>query len=268
MTYDLAIIGAGIAGSALARQARDAGLSTLLISDPETPPASRAAICVLRRAWRSVEERPLFDRSLEWYRRHGWVVTERAEVLNQKGVASIRGDWTLVDPIAPLLQPDLMERVDLETVQNRARFVVQCTAFGGPYAPTPMPGATAVLPEWAMQGDPPLRVAVLGPYRCVQAARVNGVVKVGSSKAKTRAAAIERCMQLVHDAAAKHVIDPAAVEHVEFIAATRSVLPKASGRYWAATPDGAWMGGFARVGYSLAPAIAHDVLQHVIRSVS
>lgn len=272
MTFDLAIIGAGIGGSCLARAARAAGLNTVVIADPAQPPASLAAICVLRRAWRTAEERPLFDRSLAWYREHGWVVTERAEVLDSKGAMTIRPDWTLVDPIAPLVEPDLKQAISVEEARSLARAVVRCTAFGGPYEPAPLAGATALLPAAAMPEGLPLKVAILGPYRCVQAAKVGDVVKIGSSKAKDKLTAVARCAKLVSDAADKGIIDARLASQVTYSTGVRAVLPKATpGRtpyYWASDSGGWWMGGFARVGYSLAPAIAEDVLSDVIRSVS
>lgn len=263
MKADLAVVGAGIAGSALTRMAREQGLKVTLIADPSRPPASHCAICVLRRSWRSKDERPDFDFTHGWYEAHGWVVTKQAVVMNKKRQTALQNDWSLVDPHGPLLRPDETRRVTPEQALESADRVVFATAFNGPFPADPLYGATAILPVAAMDKGHPLRAAHLGPYQCVQIARVGGSVRVGSSKGKTREAAIERCQKLVMAAADRKIIDPSYASQAEYLVGVRAVHRKPNGdKHWMRmSPNVWWMGGFARVGYSLAPSVARDVFK-------
>jgi hypothetical protein len=257
----LIIIGSGIAGSCLAREARDQGIETTVVAD--SIGNSQVALAVLRPSYLPATQRAAMFESLEIYRKWGVDVIDGAIVTTYRD-DSVReqNDWWAVDPLSPLIKPDLIGtatalsdtsiRINDETLTGK---IVWCDGKGiGRYTY----GSTYVHDDPnAVTTD--LSVHNVAPYKTVVATRVGSVARIGSSSASTMTKGVAQGEKLL-DLAIRLGwlttldgwirIDGERLQRSEFL--DRSA------------PKGAWRwSGFHRSGYSLAPALAKNVLETV-----
>jgi glycine/D-amino acid oxidase-like deaminating enzyme len=109
----VAVAGAGIAGSCVTRVLRERGHEVTVVDRYPQWAASRCAFAVNRMSWWTGEQREAVRTSLAWYRTHGYVITDEAtvhDVLRDR--VTVQGDHYLIDPLAPLVTPDLMVNLD------------------------------------------------------------------------------------------------------------------------------------------------------------
>jgi hypothetical protein len=249
----LKVFGAGIAGSALTRMARDRGHDVTLVSLGQ--PASAAALAAVRLSWTAEKERAA--ESIAWYDEHGWVVCNGARVISQKGEERNETGWWLIDPTGPLVQPDEVREATTADVLMREEGEVLVFALGSGAADAGKLsyGATAIGPP--IDG-PALQVAHLAPYKSVLVGTAGGFTRVGSSKGKTQPDADLRLLNLVSAAAVRGLIPP---DHPwEIIRGARAEARAdrllRSRSYWS-------LRGYGRLGYTLAPADARELIDRL-----
>jgi len=270
---DLAIVGAGIAGSTLKRLASEAGRDVVLIDGQQQKAASRAALCVLRRSWQTGEQRRRLEWTMRWYADNGWISATEAIVTQTNGNTIAQKDWTLIDPLAPLIEPDIASHVvridhDSNTVFTaagetvRAGTIIVCAGPDSSKLSAPhdkdrsLWGHTAVAQgSWI---GCPIRVCHIGPYRSIIAVESHGTTRLGSSKHQDRHRSLEAIHKMI-DEATKRGMVPADAPW-EILEGERAVHPADTGAP-RRTGERSWrLSGFARCGYSLAPARASELL--------
>jgi hypothetical protein len=248
---DITVIGAGIAGSALTRIARDRGHRVKLVS--QGPPASAAALAAARLTWTDEKERAAW--SLGWYDEHGWLVSGNARVIGQNLKERAETGWWLIDPLGPLVEPDEVRPASLEELLSPNTVL----ATGAPTSGRINYGATAVAP--AIAGLPALQVAHLRAYHSVLVGTCGGFTRVGSSKGTTQVDADRRLFELLAAAEQRGLVPRDGVRWT--VLRGRRALPGEPrvSRIRNSRIRNLWtMGNYGRLGYSLAPADARDIL--------
>jgi len=265
----LIVVGAGIAGSSATRIARDKGWDVTLIDHAPEQSASRSALATIRPTWFAKSERADLERSWEWYKAWGAAGTREAHVSNWRDrEVKTQKDWWLVDPILPLVEPDLTERVvgiyktfvTTPTKEIAADAILNCTgAYGADLARdvTLFAGVTWISTD-AQLDYSPYRVHHLRPYKSLSAAQINGVTRVGSSIAATADKAIQEAQDLLEQAHHLGIVQPDATWEM-------SLGWRAKGKggipiYPELGQRNAYFSGLARSGYGLSPAIAEKWL--------
>jgi hypothetical protein len=261
----IVVVGAGIAGSSLARLARGRGHQVTLIGGVE-PPHSLAGMCILRRGYHAGRDVELkwFHRSLDLY--EAW----RVPVLSGGLVSSYRRpggdlrvdpDWRMVDPAAALLKPDIVRSVGQVTGRSASDIqgdaVVLATGHGedGAYSY----GGTWVNrdPLALLIDERAVRVHHMAPYKTLCAGVVGGRARLGSSSAADPDAAAEQAGKMLNLAHELGIADPGGW--------TLETGRRYNGkRLIRRRPDGAWeLSGFHRTGYAQAPAAAEALLNMI-----
>jgi glycine/D-amino acid oxidase-like deaminating enzyme len=266
----LIVIGAGIAGSSATRIARTKGWEVTLIDYAPEQAASRSALATIRPTWFDKSERADLERSWEWYSAWGAAGSKKAYVSNWRS-PEIREqkDWWLVDPLVPLLDPDITERVigiDRTSVelssgsQIEADAILNCTGgYGEDLARevTLFAGVTWIS-HTAQLDYAPYRVHHLRPYKSLSAAQINGVTRVGSSIATTEKKAIDEGKELLMTAIALGIVQAGDWEMSlgwrAKGAGGKPIYPKLGER-------NAYFSGLARSGYGLSPALAEKWIE-------
>lgn len=273
----LIVVGAGIAGSCVARHARARGHYVIVVDRDRSQAASNAALCVARRSWFKGWERDRLDYALAWYLSHGWLEAQGALVTNMKGETSEQHDWSLINPHGPLVEPDI--QADVQAVHHddgtvvfsdgdlRADAVIvtagiDSNRFALDEPDTPLWGVTWVCPLDGTNGlvdDVPIRVVHTGPYRSLIGARVGGIAKLGSSRATTPERAREIAGVMFTQAMQRGLIKGgpwSTIEGCRAVAAEPGAPRRLGAKTWR-------LSGFGRVGYSQAPARARDLVRVV-----
>lgn len=266
---EVIIVGAGIAGSATARIARDLGISYTLIDHNQNQAASHAALATIRPTWFDKEQRTSIDRSWTWYEKWGATVTREAWVSNWRNLEpKLQKDWWLIDPRkcfeAPTIQAKVTKientTVTLDTGEVlTAEAVLNCVgALDADLQKDfqPLYGATLVSDE--AQYDYPLRVHQIRPFHVLTIGRLPGQVRLGSSIGKSETEAIDGLAKMLKVAEDNGIIQPNLNwQTIVGIRARRKgnepILPKSGER-------SATLGALARSGYALAPDAAHQWL--------
>jgi glycine/D-amino acid oxidase-like deaminating enzyme len=267
----LIVIGAGIAGSSATRIARAKGWEVTLIDHAPEQAASRSAIATIRPTWFAKSERADLDKSWEWYKEWGAAGSKTAYVSNWRdSVVKEQNDWWLVDPLIPLVYPDITKRVigiDRTSVELsdgseiEADAILNCTGgYGEDLARqvTLFAGVTWISTE-AKLDYWPYRVHHLRPYKSLSAAHINGVTRVGSSIATTADKAIKEAKDLLEQAHALGIITETGKWDMSFGwrakgAGGKPIYPKLGER-------NAYFSGLARSGYGLSPALAEKWIE-------
>jgi glycine/D-amino acid oxidase-like deaminating enzyme len=267
----LIVIGAGIAGSSATRIARSKGWEVTLIDHAPEQAASRSAIATIRPTWFAKSERADLERSWEWYKEWGAAGSREAYVSNWRDpIVKEQKDWWLVDPLIPLLTPDITERVigiDQTSVELsdgseiEADAILNCTGgYGEDLAQevTLFAGVTWISTE-AKLDYWPYRVHHLRPYKSLSAAQINGVTRIGSSIATTADKAIKEGKELLEQAHALGIITQTGTWEMSFGwrakgAGGKPIYPKLGER-------NAYFSGLARSGYGLSPALAEKWIE-------
>lgn len=244
---DLTVIGAGVAGSALTREARSRGHHVKLISNGRS--ASEIALAVVRETYVGTYPggRALCRRSMELYREAGAEVIVGAMVSSYSGEPHERGDWNAVLPSSYLLEPDERATVNEGWIDPDADAVIWATGAA-------LDGQRTFGATWEHNDPDALKVQFAihqyAPYRTADAVRFSSGCRVGSSSSTT----LEGATKGAHDIAR--------------IARERGWLNRTEGwtlrtglrvkREQLVSQEGerTTFGGFHRVGWALAPAYA------------
>jgi glycine/D-amino acid oxidase-like deaminating enzyme len=264
----LIVIGAGIAGSSTTRIARDKGWDVTLIDYAPHKSASRSALATIRPTWFDKSEREDLERSWEWYSKWGAAGSREAHVSNWRDRSvKKQKDWWLVDPILPLVEPNLNERVieiganyvTTDHSQIEADAILNCTgAYGADLAHdvTMFAGVTWISNNAELDYSP-YRVHHLRPYKSLSAAQINGVTRVGSSIATTADKAIDDAKEMLMTAIALGIVKSGDWEmSLGWRAKGKGGIPI----YPELGQRNAYFSGLARSGYGLSPAIAEKWL--------
>lgn len=266
----LIVIGAGIAGSSATRIARSKGWDVTLIDNAPEQAASRSAIATIRPTWFDKAERVDLERSWELYTLWGAAGSREAYVSNWRDrEVKKQKDWWLVDPILPLVEPDVTERV-VGIYKNHVTTdagslvetdaILNCTgAYGSELSRdvTLFAGVTWISHDAELDYSP-YRVHHLRPYKSLSAAQINGVTRVGSSIAATAEKAIDDGKEMLMTAIALGIVKAGNWEmSLGWRAKGRGGIPI----YPELGQRNAYFSGLARSGYGLSPAIAEKWIE-------
>lgn len=257
------VIGAGIGGSSVAHVAREAGHEVTVVADPSVEPASHAAVCVIRPTWLDRQDAVDCQWSLGWYEQHGWLAAAEGETHNhQRGTEPrVQRGWYAVHPLAPLVDIDIPATVVgvgdgwVELADGyglEADAVVDCRGINGATPGKALWGATFVA---QVECERKVVNHVLRPRYALCTAGYGDELRAGSSKANDRATAVERLHRemspLLPDA------DWSIVANMRLMPPNgrqAGIVDRTGERTWS-------IGSFGRVGYSVAPARARDLVR-------
>lgn len=280
---NLLIVGRGIAGSMLAHHAIDRGHKPTVVAPPDRPPASAAALCIVRPDWfpAGSPSRDDADWSLAWYERRDMVTVSQARWTTFRGgEPRLRDGFYAVDPARVLLvdqevvSAEFVARPGVWSVEHLSGFqecltdsnsedydaVVLCLGSGSDREGQRSWGATTV---WDVDLDGPV---IAGhedrPRNALYSVSHTGrQLRFGSSKAPTEGEALDR--QVLSEMVAHRVgIVPAGASTERVVGCrlmparneTPGLIRRVSDRVWACD-------GFGRVGFSLAPARMWSLIQ-------
>lgn len=257
---DLVVVGNGVAGSSVARAARERGLSVLVVGNG-APAASSAALCVVRPAWLPREARPDVAAAVAAYEAVGAIVAATADVSSWVNPEpETRGGWWAVDPARWTVPLD--EAATWPEVPE-ARATVVCLGAAGDRAGTRRWGATAVHRAVTLTG-PIVRAHASRPRRVETAVRVGRTWRVGSTVAPTEAVAVDRLGALV---AASPVLDRLG-DPLDVVTGLRLYADDGSRLRRRLGPTTWALDGFGRLGFSLAPAAARFLVDEVAETIA
>lgn len=281
---NIVVVGAGIAGSCLAHQARERGHTVTVCDGKAAGAASRCALALTRTAWWPEQQRPAVVGALDWYRQRDWLAQESARVHDVlHGRIVDQDDHYLIDPLAPLVKPDIPGHVSaIGTTPGEAGVNVSIEDWGavpadavvvaaGSHSPAfPPAPAEAVLSyggTWVADGNhlhdpagPALRMLRLSNRCSYTAAYVGGQTRVGSSRNTTAKAAHTSARTILARMIEHGIVDSEAPWR--YASGTRYTLPTAEHirrlgpRVWL-------LAGFGRGGYITAPTAARTLLDRL-----
>lgn len=273
------VAGAGIAGSCATTALREAGHDVTLADASPSTAASRCAFAVTRTAWWDTEQRRTVRRSLDWYDRRGHIITTSAVVTDvRRGKTSIQGDHYLINPIGPLLPPDLAaslgwwRQID-GSVFADFRHWTSLTFDALVIATGPASAHLAGWPEgersfggiFTAPGNRLAHAGQLSMFRRTDrlsytAAYVGGETRIGASRCSTPAQARRIADGIRDRLLSEGIVSGSADEWayrpgVRYATASPGAV-RLDERVWALT-------GLARSGYALAPAAALDIATEI-----
>lgn len=256
----ITVVGAGVVGSSVAILAREAGHDVTVIADPARPPASWAALCVFKPAWQRGADRDAAEWTLSYYRQRGMLTSESVSWTSYRRPdgPQLRDGYYAIDPAAPLIAPDLAGQ--WPDVDPPSDVVALCR---GAYSPSPGTRAYGVTSIWKQPGYPASRGHEDRPRNALYAVSHDGqTVRFGSSVARDSRDAYLRQIRDEGKAGDVGILPPGEPERIQGV----RFMPDPAGRPLNVRmmTDDLWtIEGAGRVGYSLAPARAHEFLQRI-----
>lgn len=245
----LTVVGAGIAGSCLARHARDRGHEVTVVADPGLRPASHAALCVIRPQWFEGRDSERCDWAVDWYRSHGWALSDNVMWRTSRGWDHRDGYYT-IDPLAPLVaadrltawHPDAGPRPDVTVLCRGAQSDLNWRRRHGHTLST-----EGTLPSQTV-------AHLVSPRNVMFATQSGPLIRFGSSVAPDRETSGERAARdlakMINAGAIPNLSEWRVTHGVRLMPptlASAGSLRRLDLRVWA-------IEGFGRVGYSLAPS--------------
>lgn len=270
-SFDVIIIGAGIAGSVMAHEARARGLAALVFDPSPETAASRAALALGRDGWHKGEQRERAAWSVRWYLARGWASYPATSVSNTKQGAKAASGYYLIDPIKPLVEPNVFTAAHVTergtVVARDEEYVSRLTVVAAGPRTWGLLGLSAAPIQWGhtlisdtVTAAAPLSVFNYAPYRGLTVARVNGSVRVGSSVSKTYEGSQQQIWELWRMAQQQGLFAPSRPKDWTEIAGVRAMHNEETGKPIWAKPNVVAFAGFGRCGYTLAPSRASEVL--------
>lgn len=275
---NIAIVGAGVAGSLLTRELQHLGHYPILIASEAIPEATRAALGVLRPGWETGAGRARVKQAIDYYAELGAAAGRGAWVTSTKAPAGrLDPGYWLVNPDRILLGPHLVADVAnvastahgalIEFIDGSTMTADRAIIAAGPMTAhlahtTPLPatyGWTAALPGARLDTEHPIRVHHYAPYRSIMAVQHGDHVRVGSSRhADPDRAAADAQQMLARALDAGMVHNATDVNWLQ-------------GRRAHHTQPGTWehrgnvtlFAGLARVGLGVTPAAAADLARNL-----
>jgi glycine/D-amino acid oxidase-like deaminating enzyme len=266
----LIVIGAGIAGSSVARIAQSKNWEVSVIDPSPDQSASRCALATIRPTWFDKSERVDLERSWEWYKEWNSAGSQEAFVTNWRNPEPKKQkDWWLVDPILPLVSPDNRNRVikvnptSVELNNGEileADAIINCTgAYGEDLAQdvTPYAGVTWISHNAELDFEP-YRVHHTRPFHAISVAKINGVTRLGSTISKEMDVAMFDAVKML-----EHACDLGMVKSGdwEMRAGWRAKGKGGLPIYPEMGKRNTSFSGLARSGYGLSPAIAEKWIE-------
>jgi hypothetical protein len=257
----LTVVGAGVAGSALTRIAKERGHHVRLVAD-DTAYASHVALAIVRPSYASKDPngRLACEFSLEEYRKAGCQIVEGAEVSTwMRTTPKLEKDWWSVDPLGYLLEPDEYDHVERDWVDPNTEFTIHATGHALDE------GSRTFGYTW-MSLDPGalsfrgLRVYHFAPYRTVDGVSYDRGCRLGSSVARTKEAARAQAHKQFEIARRLGwIVSDDWLVYGGERGYRENVAQREAERRWS-------LGGFHRSGWSLAPFYAARVIEEVERA--
>jgi hypothetical protein len=258
------VVGAGIAGSCLARHLHDRGLDCRVVSAGR--PNSTAAAALLRRGYHHGDQLALFDRSLELLKRWsvdvhsgGWVTNYRKPHQHAREEA----DWHVLNPLGPLVEPDIIGtayRHAAGVLVDGSRWSADLVlwATGADRGTGITHGVTWTHKDPSVLTAPKrLRLHHVAPYKTIVAALVGGQVRLGSSSASSEATAHAQAEKML-----------TAAYEVGMIRSLHGWLPehglRCRGTQEISEGIHRAVGGFHRTGYAMAPAATERIVEALL----
>jgi threonine dehydrogenase-like Zn-dependent dehydrogenase len=250
----LLVVGNGIAGSCVARQARARGYRVTVMADPGRQPAAKAALCVVRPLWFNGIERRMVWHALGWYETLGAITTGLADysAYTTPSKRERRNGYFAIDPYKVLVEPDLAE-----TYVSRPEGYDAVVLCLGAHADVDWVRTWGVTTVVAAEG-PALRAHFARPREVLFAVchdhehvRFGSSVGASEPEARHRQNLLEergRAVGMLPDGFAPQVVGqrlmpPGQVGPVELVG------------------PGVWtLHGFGRIGFSFAPVRAEELL--------
>jgi hypothetical protein len=288
---DLVVVGAGIAGSCVATVAREAGLRVVVVDAP--PPhgfvsGSRAAMGLMRNIrLLSPKQSARSDKSVQWYKDHDLLLTDSAFYTSYKYPQPKWVDrYYLADVSNSLVIPDHVDAVVrasgagvvavTNTIYPARLGVVICAGpqaplLGGPAFDHTTIGATFIGPP---ENGVSLRVHRYTQYNCISLTREPHCTRLGSSSVtvpKSDAPHIKvrhpvDALQTLMKKVGQEFADPAR-------RATPLIGMRAHDKDLLADYEPIWLddrlvrfAGLGKLGYSLAPAVAMEIVSRFTQS--
>jgi hypothetical protein len=281
---ELIVVGAGIAGSCVARMARERGWGVTVVADGGRPD-SLAATAVLRRGYHAGRSGELeaWDYAVGVYAEWGVRMKRGGAVASYRrplgGEVEDR-DWLLLDPAEPLVKADVTREV-LSAHGGRVWFgrgdglaaagggaggaVVVAAGARGALAPS---GAVTWGVTWlhapdALRAASDVRVYQYAPYRTIVGGVAGGRARVGSSSSVSEEGAVAQARKML--GVAWDLGWLTTQDGWEMRVGMRVKTDST----WRRAEDGHWeIGGFHRTGYALAPMAAKDVLDDIEKNLT
>lgn len=288
----LLIVGRGIAGSMLARHAVARGHDVTVVADPSLPPASLAALCVVRPDWFATgsQDRADADWSLAWYQERNMVTSSQVRWSSFRGYGSARyrAGFYAVDPVTPLvthLNPCPLVKGSFfgspagwvvefaggfqQTFTDSTRDDFDAVALClGSHSDRDAPRSWGATTEWEHDGFPGIMAFEDRPRNAMYSVSHYGTtVRFGSSKAPSQTEAVDRQRRDEAVAVAAAIVpqgDPARRIGCRLMPGKGEqpgLIRRLDGNVWACD-------GFGRVGYSLAPARTVTLLNDIEQGVN
>jgi hypothetical protein len=262
------VVGEGIAGSSLVRHLDERGIEYKHIANE--PPASGAAVALLRRAYHHGDQLALFDRSLELLKKWHTPVHSGGMVTNYRTPereARHEEDWHVVPPLSPLVHAPLRGWAHPEKHGVAVGFGPDAGFYGADRVlwatgATVDPLGLTYGVTWIHQ-DPlvlsqvkHVRLHHFAPYKTIVAAWVMGEARLGSSSARTEAGALDQGHKMLQAA-----YDAGLINTLTGWVGRMGVRCKGSTIEQQQSGIHVYVGGFHRTGYAMAPAVTERVVE-------
>lgn len=255
---ELTVIGGGVGGSALVREAWKRGHEAKLISSGS--PASDVALAVVRETYAARYDggREACRYALKAYEAAGAEVLHGALVSTYNiKQANLRDDWHAVLPSSYLLQPDDSTYMSPDWKDPRADYTIWATGAAG------IEGTFTFGATWVHDDPQALNVEFAihqyAPYRTADAVRYSSGCRIGSSSAATLEKAVEGAHRIAAVARERGwVTTERGWKLLTGVRVQRAALATVS--------DGrVTFGGFHRDGWALAPMFAAQLIERLER---
>lgn len=261
----LIIVGAGLAGSSLARAAEAAGHTATVVCEQE--PSTKAALALLRPSHLPPGDREHLGEALAAWASLGVETVSGGTVTHwRRDDERFQRDWFAIDPTYAMRAPDIVAHAEPHahpgtvaigekgTVTGDA--VVWCTADGEGRRTY---GHTWVHDSPDALAHPGLRLHHLGPYKVLAGVAYATGARIGSSSASTPEASMLQARGFLETAIRLGWVRD--LDGWRLIGGTR--LSRTS--RLAHRPDGSWdWSGFHRTGFGTAPVEAAAVVRKVL----
>jgi hypothetical protein len=252
----IAVGGAGVGGSVVARLARERGHDVTVYDPAPATAASRAALCVLRREWLPAPSRPMLRDALAMYVRWNAIRIQGGVVSTWRSGPRDGYACVAVSPDRVLIEPD--ELTPLPPVDGPTVVAFGAAISGGEKLTG---GATLVFPS----STTGVWVHYPRPRHSIVLACYDGFGRFGSPVAPTLDRAVERICNDVQIAERVGMLDW--VDRANDPTLLIGLRVMAAQPRYKRVGDQEWqIGGFGRVGYSTAPTLAASLLDEMERA--
>lgn len=258
---DVTVVGSGVGGSALAREAEKRGHKVRLLGGQQKPLASLAALSiVLERYVPDPDAKEAVSYALAAYEAAGCQLVRGALVSSkQRPEGKEEPDWTAVEAAPYLVAPEAAADVPPGWKDPNADWTIHATGAGGLEGKVTFGVTWANADPRALRLEPHrLRVHRYAPYRSADAVVFRSGCRLGSSSAASVEKAREESVRIFETAKALGWIGSDSGWY--------QIVARRVKRDELTTLEGAGLatfGGFHRTGWSLAPLRARQLIERL-----